>query len=129
MWRTIGPIVWTILFFLKKINPGIYGIKYPEVFFYYFGLYSKTALRIFPILCISVEDNRAHCLSKIVFQKRFLITDYRGLGVMDMDVFTVWRGSASCYTHLLWDYLKDQNGLTIFWFSCKKHLQLNRIDI
>ena len=48
-------------------------------FSYFFGLYSKTALRIFPIFCMSVEDNRAHCLSKIVFLNKFIILDYRGL--------------------------------------------------
>ena len=48
-------------------------------FFYFFALYSKTTLRIFPIFCMSVEDNRVHCLSKIVFLKKFLILDYRGL--------------------------------------------------
>ena len=52
-----------------------------KVIFYFFGLYFKTALRIFPIFCMSVEDNRAHCLSKIVFLKKFLIRDYRGLSV------------------------------------------------
>ena len=50
-------------------------------FFYFFALYSKTALMIFPILCMSVEDNRAHCVSKIVLLKKFIIKDYRGLGV------------------------------------------------
>ena len=47
------------------------------LFFYFFGL--KTALRVFPIFCISVEDNRAHGFSKIVFLKKFLIPDYRGI--------------------------------------------------
>ena len=55
------------------------------------------ALRIFPISCMSVEDNRAHCLGKIVFLKQFFIPDYRGLsdqgdGIdidgIDMAVFT-----------------------------------------
>ena len=50
-------------------------------FSYIFGLYSKTALIIFPILCMSVEDNRANCVSKIVLLKKFIIKDYRGLGV------------------------------------------------
>ena len=30
-----------------------------------FGLFSKLALRIFPVFCKSVEDNRAHCLSQM----------------------------------------------------------------
>ena len=64
----------------KILNPGLQGIKCPKrCFSYFFGLYSKTALMFFPILCMSVEDNRAHCLSKIVFLKQLLIPDYRGL--------------------------------------------------
>ena len=44
-----------------------------------FGLFSKTALRIFPIFFMTVEDNRTNLLSQMVFLKRFLILDYRGL--------------------------------------------------
>ena len=29
----------------------------------FIGLVSKTTLRIFPIFCTSVEDNKAYCLS------------------------------------------------------------------
>ena len=40
---------------------------------------------------MSVEDNMAHCLSKIVFLKQFLIRDYRRLSdlgdEMDIAVF------------------------------------------
>ena len=50
-------------------------------FFYFFALHFKTALRIFPIFSMSVEDNRVHCLSKIVLLKKVLILDYRGLSV------------------------------------------------
>ena len=50
------------------------------------GHFSKTAL-IFPIFCMRVEDNRAHCLSKIVFLKKFLIPDYRGLSVQNVLCF------------------------------------------
>ena len=35
----------------------------PSVRNVFFGLFSKTALRIFLIFCMSVEDNRAHPLS------------------------------------------------------------------
>ena len=37
-----------------------------------FGLF-KTALRIYPIFCMSVEDNRAHCLSQMFFLKKYQI--------------------------------------------------------
>ena len=50
-------------------------------FFYFFALCSKTTLKIFPIFSKSAENNRAHYLSKIVFLKKFLILDYRGLSV------------------------------------------------
>ena len=36
----------------------------------FFGLFSKK-------LCISVEHNRAHCLSQMLFLKKVLIPDYR----------------------------------------------------
>ena len=39
---------------------------------YFFALYSKTPLRISPIFCMSLEDNRAPCLSKIVFLQKNL---------------------------------------------------------
>ena len=39
------------------------------VFCYFLGLFSKTALRIFLIFCMSVEDNRAHRFSQMVFLK------------------------------------------------------------
>ena len=38
----------------------------------FFGLFSKMALRTLLIFCMSVEDNRAHCLSQMVFLKRNL---------------------------------------------------------
>ena len=46
----------------------------------------------FPNFCMNVEDNRAHCLSKIVSLKKFLIPDYwvssnKG-DVIDIDIFT-----------------------------------------
>ena len=46
---------------------------------------------------MSVEDNRAYCLSKIVYLKKFLFPDYRGLSdlgdeididAIDMALFT-----------------------------------------
>ena len=36
---------------------------------------------------MNVEDNRANCLSKIVFLKKFLTLDYRGLSVVSKKVF------------------------------------------
>ena len=38
-----------------------------------FGLFSKTALRIFLILCMSVEGNRVHRFSQMFFLKKLLI--------------------------------------------------------
>ena len=75
---------------LKKfLIPDYRGLSVQKrCFSYFFGLYSKTALMFFPILCMSVEDNRAHCLSKIVFLKKFLILDYRGLSVQKRCFFT-----------------------------------------
>ena len=35
-----------------------------------FDPFSKTALRSFLIFCIFIDDNRAHCLSKIAFMKK-----------------------------------------------------------
>ena len=35
-----------------------------------------------PDFCMSVEDNRVHRLSQIVFLKEFLILDYTGLSVV-----------------------------------------------
>ena len=61
-----------IVFLKKFLIPDYRGLSVQkDGFFYFFGLYSKTALRIFPIFCTGVEDNRAHSLSKIVFQKKF----------------------------------------------------------
>ena len=76
-----GPFFEQDCFSEKILDPGLYGITCPKkVFvFYFFTLNSKTALRIFPICCMSVEDNRVHGLSEIVFLKQFLIPDYRGL--------------------------------------------------
>ena len=84
---------------INILNPGLHGIKCPKnsiflaslhftpkrlwgsskkVFFYFLGLYSKTTRRIFPIFFMNVEDSRAHCLSKVVFLKKFLMTNCRG---------------------------------------------------
>ena len=46
-----------------------------------FGLFSKMVLMIFPIFCVSAEDNRAHNLSQMAFLKIFLIPGYGGLSV------------------------------------------------
>ena len=75
--------------FLKEIlNPGLQGINCPKkVFFYFFALYSKTALRNFQIFCMNVEDNRAHYLLKIVLLKKFFIPEYRGLGLQKRWLF------------------------------------------
>ena len=43
-----------------------------KVIFYFFGLYFKTALRIFPIFCMSVEDNRAPSFEKDFFPEKIL---------------------------------------------------------
>ena len=51
-----------------------------------FLAFFQTAPRIFPIFWMSVEDNRAPCLSQMIFLKKFFILDYRGLSV------TVRRG-------------------------------------
>ena len=67
--------------FLKKINPGLWGIKCP--FFKVFDSSSKTAVRICPIFCMVVEGNRAHCLSQTAFLKRFWITNCRGLSAKE----------------------------------------------
>ena len=57
-----------IVFVKKKLIQGYRGLSVQKrCFFYFFELYPKTALRIFSMFCISVEDNRAHYLSKIVF--------------------------------------------------------------
>ena len=47
------------------------------VFFYFFGLYSKTALTIFPIFCMSVEDNSAQQLDG--FAEKVLNTKLKGI--------------------------------------------------
>ena len=69
-------------------------MSWKGVFFYFFALYFKTAPRIFPIFFMSVEDNRGHCLSKIVFWK-ISILDYRGLS-----------DQKRCLSYLLGLYLK-----------------------
>ena len=51
------------------------------------NLFSKTAPRIFLTFCMSVEDNRAHRWSKIVFLNKFLIPDYKGVSVVLKKVF------------------------------------------
>ena len=45
-----------------------------------------------------VEDNRAHNLSQMVFLKKFLIPDYRGLGVVSKKVFFGFFGLFSTTT-------------------------------
>ena len=67
--------------FLKKfLIPDYSGWSFQKgFFFYFFAIYSKMALRIYPYFCMTLEDNKAHCLSKIVFLKKLLIPDYRGL--------------------------------------------------
>ena len=59
-----------------------------KVPFYIFALYSKRTLRIFPIFCMKVEDKSAYYLCKIVFRKKFLIPDYRGLSLQKTCFFT-----------------------------------------
>ena len=68
------------------------------------------ALRIFPIFCMSVEDNRAHCLSKIVFLKKFLIPNYRGLSVKKGGVFyffALYSKTALRIFPIIWMLVKD----------------------
>ena len=65
------------MFFLEKnliTVDRVLSIQKRCVFFYFFGLFFKTALWIFLIFCISVEDNRARW-SQMVFLKIFLIPD------------------------------------------------------
>ena len=47
-------------------------------------------LRIFPIFCISAEDNWAHCLSKMFSSGKRLIPDCRGLSVQRRCFLTFW---------------------------------------
>ena len=77
-----------IVFIKKLLIPDYRGLSFQKgCFFYFFTLlYTKMALRIFPIFCMNVEDNRAHCLSKIVFLKKLLIPDY-GAEVSKKGVF------------------------------------------
>ena len=93
------------IIFLKKLILDYIGLSVQKGwgFFYFFGLYSKTALWIFPIFRMSVKNNRAPCLSKI-FSEKFLIPDYRGLSVK--------KG----FFILLWTLL--QNGSRIFPIFC-----------
>ena len=56
-------------------------IKCPKRCFLLLCTLLKNGSKIFLIFCMSVEDNRAHCLSLMLFLKKFLILDYRGLNV------------------------------------------------
>ena len=82
----------------KFLIPDYRGLSVKKGgFFYFFALYSKTAPRIFPIFCMNIEDNKDHCLSKIVFLKKFLILDYRGLNVQNrffLDFFGLYSKTA-----------------------------------
>ena len=76
--------------FLKKILiPDYRGLNVQKsvVFFTCLAFCSNMALRIFLIFGMSVEDNRAHCLSEMAFQEKFLILDCRGLRVQKRCVF------------------------------------------
>ena len=77
------------IFFLKKLLiPDYRGLSVKKfVFLNFFWVYSKMAPRIISIFCMSLEDNRVHCLSKIVFLTKFLIQDYRGLSVQERWAF------------------------------------------
>ena len=68
----------------------------------FFGLLSKTTLRIFPIFCMSVEDDRVHYLSKMVFLKKFLILDHE------------WPNSLKITTKLMSDLAVDLNVIRIY---------------
>ena len=68
------PINWPI-----SIPQSVRHSVHPSLHVIIFGLSSKTAPRIFPIICMSVEDNRAYRLSQMVVLKKFIIADYRGL--------------------------------------------------
>ena len=46
------------------------GLSVNFFFFYFFGLFSKTSLRNFIILCVIIDDNRAYCLSQTAFMKK-----------------------------------------------------------
>ena len=96
--------------FSEKILITYYrGISVQKgVCFYFFALYSKTALRIFIIFCISVEDCRAHSLNKIVFLKKIIIPDYRGSSVQ--------KGVFLLFWHLLQNGSKD---LPNFLHECR----------
>ena len=85
----------------------------PLVHVMFLGLYSETALRIFLIFCMKVEDKRAHCLSKIAFLKRILISDYRGLSVQNRWFFyffaLFWTLLLNCPKDLP-NFLHDHRG-------------------
>ena len=63
----------------QNCNLGLFNQSW--ILNYFFGLFFKTALRIFLILCRSIEDNTVHRLSQMVFVTKVLITDYRRLSV------------------------------------------------
>ena len=52
-----------------------------KMFLTFLAFTPKRLLRVFPIFETSVEDNRAHRLSQMVFLNKFLILDHRGLNV------------------------------------------------
>ena len=72
-----------VVFSEISLNFLIIGDEVPKkgFLFYFFGLFSKTAIRILLILCNRVEDTRAHGLSQIVFLKEFIMPYYRRLSV------------------------------------------------
>ena len=69
-----------IVLLKKFLIPNYRGLSIQNIsFFYFFGLFFKTAPRIFLLFCISVEDNKAHRWSQMLFLKIFIMPDYRGL--------------------------------------------------
>ena len=95
-----------IVSLMKFLIPDYRGLSVQKRWFsYFFILYSKMAPRIFQIFCMSVEGNRVHWLCKIVFLKKFLIPDYRGLS------FQKW-----CFSYFFGLYSKT--ALRIFQIFC-----------
>ena len=68
----VDPINWPL-----SVTPSVRP-SFPVMIF---GHFSQTALRIYPIFCMSVEYNRVYRWSQMLFLKIFLIPDDRGFSV------------------------------------------------
>ena len=76
-----GASFWPDGFSEKNLHPRLWGVKCPKKvgLFYFFGLFSKRALRIFLIFCMIVEDNRGHHFNVVSYLGKFLIRGLRGI--------------------------------------------------